>query len=408
MKKLAICVPNYNRPEKLERLLFALAEQIRQNSLEDMVEICISDDCSLEDPTNFVCSIQEKYSSVTIRYKRNDVNRGMDYNFLSSVLLSDSLYCWIIGNDDLPTDDGIKTVVDSLEEKKESVDIMVTPFDVLGRDGRVRNTIYPLSTESETEFDTGKREDYERLLGKISHNSGLFGFLSNVVFKRRHWEVFRERFQDKMGTIFIQMYMNIQLLEQGGRYRYLPRKIVRNYADDAMNVSIRRCCDVLLGLDGVINYFYSGRIRERLKRVIVDEHITGMVWGLPEWNEYKKRIREISTRKNEIYRRFFLMPEERKQFFERNKKVILFGAGNFGRKAMEELGRYGAEILAVADSDPQKHGNMFGSHVIIAPGDIRQIYKAEQAYIVIANNRNLEEMTEQMMEQGMERIAVIT
>ena len=193
MKYLAICIPNYNRLEKLERLLLAVAGQILQYSLENMVEICVSDDCSLEDPTNLVCSIQGKYPDVAIRYKRNDVNRGMDHNFLSSVLLSDSLYCWIIGNDDLPTEDGIKIAVDSLVEKKESVDILVTPFDVLGKDDEVRTTIYPLNTESETEFDTGERRDYERLLGEIRHNSGLFGFLSNVVFKRKHWELFRER-----------------------------------------------------------------------------------------------------------------------------------------------------------------------------------------------------------------------
>lgn len=407
MKYLAICIPNYNRLDKLERLLLAAAGQILQYSLENMVEICVSDDCSLEDPTNLVCFIQEKYPDVAIRYKRNDVNRGMDHNFLSSVLLSDSLYCWIIGNDDLPTEDGIKIAVDSLVEKKESVDILVTPFDVLGKDDEVRTTIYPLNTESETEFDTGQRGEYERLLGEIRHNSGLFGFLSNVVFKRRHWELSRERFQDKMGTIFIQMYMNIQLLEEGGKYRYLPRKIVRNYADDALNISVKRCCDVLLGLDGVIEYFYSGRTKERLKRVIVDEHITGMVWGLPDENEYKKRIREISSRKNQIYQRFFVMPEERGNLFK-NKKVILFGAGNFGRKAIEELAGYGAEIVAVADSAPEKRGSRVGGNMVLAPDDIGRIYEEEQALIVIANNKNLEEMAEQMTVQGMERIAIIT
>ena len=408
MRYLAICIPNYNRLEDLERLLFVAVGQIQQYSLEDTVEICVSDDCSPEDPTELVRFIQKKCPDVTIRYKRNDVNRGMDYNFLSSVLLSDSLYCWIIGNDDLPAEDGIKTVVDRLAERRESVDILVTPFDALGRDDRVRATIYPMDTDREIEFNTEKREDYESLLGKINHNSGLFGFLSNVVFKRVHWEQFQDRFKDKIGTIFIQMYMNVQTLEEGGRYLYLPRKIIRNYADDVLNVSIKRSCDVLLGLDGVIEYFYSGRIRERLKRVIVDEYITGMVWELPEENEYKKRIRGISSRKNEIYQKFFLMPEERKNFFEINRKVILFGAGNFGRKAMGELLGYGADIVVVADSDPGKCGCMLENYVICAPEDIRQFYEAEQAFIVIANNKNLVEMTDQMLEQGMKRIVVIT
>jgi len=408
MKYLAVCIPNYNRLEKLERLLTEAAGQIQQNSLEDIVEICVSDDCSLEDPTNLVHSIQKKCPRVTVRYQRNDANRGMDYNFLGSVLLSDSLYCWIIGNDDLPAEGGIKAVVDSLMGKKESVDILVTPFDVLGSDGEARTSIYPLDIDGEAEFDTKKRGEYERLLGRIRHNSGLFGFLSNVVFKRRHWELYRERFTDKMGTIFIQMYMNIQLLEDGGVYWYLPRKIIRNFADDALNVSVRRICDVLLGLDGVIDHFYSGRIREQLKRVIVDEHITGMVWGIPEENQYKEKIREISSRKNEIYRRFFLMPEERRNFFHENSKVILFGAGEFGRKAFDELLGYGADMVAVADSDPRKYGSMLGSHAIISPDGMKRLYEAEGACIVVANNKSLEEMTERIMGQGMERIVIIT
>ena len=102
MKYLAICIPNYNRLDKLKRLIEKCVVQIIHSSLERDVEICISDDCSTEDPTEVITSMQRKYPSILFRYQRNEKNEGMDYNFLNSVLLSDSLYCWIVGNDDVP------------------------------------------------------------------------------------------------------------------------------------------------------------------------------------------------------------------------------------------------------------------------------------------------------------------
>lgn len=44
--KLAVCIPNYNRPEKLDRLIRGLADQIMEENLGGQVEICISDDKS--------------------------------------------------------------------------------------------------------------------------------------------------------------------------------------------------------------------------------------------------------------------------------------------------------------------------------------------------------------------------
>ena len=164
MKYLAICIPNYNRPDKLERLLLETAGQIINNHLENLVEICISDDCSDKDPVGLVREVQMKFPNVSIQYKRNAANMGMDHNFLNSVLLSDSLYCWIIGNDDLPAKNGLKIVVDKLMEKNNAVDLLVTPFDIVNSNGNKINTVYPLNlcTDIETEFHTEKEEEIGR------------------------------------------------------------------------------------------------------------------------------------------------------------------------------------------------------------------------------------------------------
>ena len=130
MKYLAICIPNYNRLDKLERLIEACASQINKHSLNAEVEICISDDCSPQDPSEMIMLMQKQYSEISFTYVRNEKNEGMDYNFLNSVLISDSLYCWIIGNDDLPEENGICQAVNYLKSKVEQVDILITPFNV--------------------------------------------------------------------------------------------------------------------------------------------------------------------------------------------------------------------------------------------------------------------------------------
>lgn len=409
MKYLAICIPNYNRPDKLERLLLETAGQIINNRLENLVEICISDDYSDEDPVGLVREVQMKFPNVSIQYKRNAANMGMDHNFLNSVLLSDSLYCWIIGNDDLPAKNGLKLVVDKLTEKNNAVDLLVTPFDIVNSNGDKINTVYPLnlSTDIETEFHTEKEEDHVSLLKKVQHNSGLFGFLSNVVFKRENWNKYQNSFKNKMNTIFIQIYMNVQLLEDGAFYLYSPQKIINNGSDETVNESLKRICDILLGLDGVLEYFYHGEILQELKRVIVDAYISGLVWDLPDNNEYKKKIKQLNSEKNNIYKKFFLSSDERAQSLE-NKNIILFGAGNYGRKAFDILNECRADVVAVIDSDKEKHGKNFGSYKIQPVEAMDSLYQSKQAYIVIANHNNLVEMIKMLLKKEFDRLIIIT
>lgn len=409
MKYLAICIPNYNRIDKLKRLLEEITHQIAQHFLENNVEICISDDCSTEDPTNVIEDIRKRYPHILFHYTRNEINRGMDYNFLNSVLLSDSEYCWIIGNDDIPTECGIQTVVRKLQEFDSKVDILVTPFDIYTDKDIVRGTVFPLKIEKEQSvcFDTSMEREYRELLFLVQHNSALSGFLSNTVFKRKKWIEYQNKFQDKLNTIFIQMYMNIQTLQDGAIYLYSTEKIIKNYADDVTNESITRICRILLGLDGVVNYFFSGDVKDRMKRVIVDSYISGVVWELPKNNIYKEIIRKIDTVKNSMYKKYFIEPEKRYVFFK-NKEVIIFGAGRYGKKVLQEIKNYDANVIGVIDSDPLKQGKTFYDYTIQSPQEVYQSYVSNKPVIVVANHYHLEDMINTLLENEISHIAIIS
>lgn len=409
MYYLAICIPNYNRLYELERLINKSAQMIVQNKLEQEVEICINDDCSPENPEELIRTLKRRFPKVCIRYEQNRNNMGMDYNFLQSVLIADSKYCWIVGNDDVPTDDSLNKVIHQLKAQKDQVDIMITPFDVYDPNDNIRTTIYPLRKSSKIVqfYNTENRNEFERLIFNIQHNSGLFGFLSNTIFKREKWIHYQDKFQDKFNTIFIQMYMNIQSLVDGAILEYFPEKIIKNYADDKVNESLERIGKVLLGLNDVIEFFFEGESKKYLLEVIVDNYINATVWELPEEDMLKKKVIKIASEKNEFYKKYFVPKSDRKKFFKTND-VILFGAGDFGRKALDELVAYKANVVAVIDSDPMKKGMMLGKYCIESRNLLKSIYVSERHFVVVANNIHLKEMIKGLLDEGIGNIAIIT
>lgn len=408
MKYLAICIPNYNRINKLQRLVKTLASQIEEFSLENMVEICINDDCSKLNPSKIIEAIRAEYSQVEIRYGRNSINKGMDYNFLQSVLMAKSEYCWIIGNDDLPVETGIFNVIGYLKGKKDKIDFAVTPFDVYDENDNIRATIEPLkqSMDGTAMFNTRNQDEYEKLVLSVQHNSGMFGFLSNTVFRRQYWIDNREYFQDKLNTLFIQMYMNIEALQNGAVYAYWPEKIIKNYADDDTNKSSDRICRILIGLDGVVEYFFEGKMKDHLKSIMTDAYINGLIWEQPNGSPYKNQVEAIVSAKNLLYQKYYVLQAEQKKFFE-GEKVIIYGAGDYGRQAYKKLEIYHAQIIGVADSDDRKIGMQFGEFHIISIDGMKKLFEEQNPYIIVANHFHLCDMIERLRKEGIDKIKII-
>lgn len=404
MKLLSICIPNYNRIEKLERLIRESAAQIVEGGLHDNVQMCISDDCSPINPQSMIESVRKDFPSVEILFERFEQNQGMDYNFLNSALMADSEYCWIIGNDDIPVVGGIKKAVEILESN--DVDIVLTPFDNCDEDS-VRSTIFPLNIREKRIYNTEIKEEYEELIFSVDHNSGLFGFLSNVIFRREKWNEYKDLFKDKMNTIFIQIYMNVQTLEDGAKFLYMPDKIIRNFADDETNESIERICKMLFGLDGVVEFFFLDEHKKHLKRIMTDAYINGAIWDLEDGSSYKEKLKRVISPKNQLYKKYYIPIEDRKEILNR-KNIIIYGAGNYGKKVYAELAKYNVNILGVADSDDSKRGIAFGSHFIISTNDMLEICRNEDVYVLVANHFGLETMVNYLLENKIEQIGIIS
>lgn len=405
MNILSICIPNYNRKKELIRLLYGIINQIREGNLEKEVSICISDDCSSDDPKQSIDQICRDEIDIDIRFRRNECNQGMDRNFLDSVLMSDSEYCWLIGNDDLLEEQGILKAVELLKDNKD-IDLLVSPFDIYDENNNYISTIWPLADKRPTIYKTYDSNSRDGLLMKIIHNSGIFGFLSNVIIRRENWIKRKDYYVDKIGSIFIQMYLNIDTVISGCRYLYTDIKLIRNYPDKETNMTHDRMCRILFGLDDVTEFFFSGEIKKHFKRILTDAYIVGDLWELPDGTEEKERLKNITSEKNEIYRKYYIRGCDRKDKIEGTNNII-YGAGEYGRVTFDKVICAGGQVIAFADSSPEKSGEVINGITVLSKEDMIMEYEKRNANILVANHHHLPEMIVYLLSNSIERIGII-
>jgi len=409
--KLSVCIPNYNRIGQLERLVRNLAEQIVSSQMEEEIELCVSDDCSPEDPGGMIDIIKRQFPTVDIVYERSKQNMGMDHNFLKSVLIAHGQYAWIVGNDDLPEEGALNKIISATSDKEYTdVDIIVTPFDAFDYNKQFVRTVYPLGSgiKSNTLFDTSHREQMQKFIRTVNDNSALFGFLSNVVFKRSRWLEHGDMFADKMSSIFIQVYMNLQTLMEGARYLYVPRKIIRNFIDDETNETIDRAYRTTAGFYDAMDYFFQGEERKHIEEKAVDYLIGSIFMELAVDDERKRKTDSFVSEKMDMLKKYYIRRIQRQQYFE-GKSVIVYGAGKFGHLAVDELIRYKADVIGICDADVNKQGGCIREKLIFDFDTLLMEYdRHEGCIVVIANNAHLVPIIKMLVEHSVLRLAVIT
>ncbi|MCX4350745.1 MAG: glycosyltransferase [Lachnospiraceae bacterium] len=409
--KLSVCIPNYNRIERLKQLVKKIAEQIVNCRLEDMVEICVSDDCSATNPARIIEAVQEEFRTVGIIFERNKQNMGMDHNFLKSVLIAHGKYAWIVGNDDLPEEDALQKIISVIDKKAYAdIDIMVTPFDSFDYSSHFVKTVYPLGTDIESDalFDTTDKAQWRELVMTVKDNSAVFGFLSNVVFKRSRWLEHGDMFADKMSSIFIQVYMNMQTLAEGARYLYTPRKIIRNFLDDETNQTIDRTYRIAAGLYDAMDYFFKGEERAYIEQNVVDIFMASVFMEFPNEDERKRKVDGFVSERMDLLKKYYVKRKQRQEYFG-GKPVIVYGAGNFGHLAIDDLMQQKADIIGICDADVNKQGGYIQGNLIFNFDTLLSEYKKhENCTVVVANNVHLVPIIKNLINNSVLRIAVIT
>jgi glycosyltransferase involved in cell wall biosynthesis len=185
---LSLCIPTYNRAGLLEPMLQSLCRQCA--AFGDQLEIVVSDNASTDDTR----AVVDAASAVApISYFRNAENVG-SRNFLLAVERASGEYAWVLGDDDLVLDGGLRTVVDALHAHPEIDYFYVNYFTA------------PMAVRDEylSEGATGRLPDSEDCVVRESRSRELDGWehifdlptanavevntsILSSVFRREEW-----------------------------------------------------------------------------------------------------------------------------------------------------------------------------------------------------------------------------
>ncbi len=121
MKKLAICIPTYNRSKFLDRLLKSIP-----NIDDIMISIC--DDGSKDDTYQVVIDHQ---SRISINYTYQE-NRGRAAALRKSILNSKAEFIMIVDSDDYFEEKGVEIIYDFLN-KNSSINFFVFPTKIVNK-----------------------------------------------------------------------------------------------------------------------------------------------------------------------------------------------------------------------------------------------------------------------------------
>ena len=379
---LSICIPNYNRINSLEKLLKEVIKQIYENNLQKRIQICISDDASKQNPDNLIYRIILENPLINIIYKRNLINRGMDYNFLDSVLLSCADYCWIIGNDDMLESNAITNITLLLEEaQRKGISIIVTPFKVYSSDGDYRYTVRPLKGEKNI-YNWLNPDQKENFINNINHESALFAFLSNTIVRRKDWINHGDMFSDKMNSLFIQMYMNLQTMIKGESYLYVNLFIIKNYLDlEPEDGFGQRMYRIAIGLYNVIGDFFVGEEQRYLQEKLVTPFLIDDLWeNLDKYN----LLKSLNIKKAIIYNKYYVRKYD--LLNTNDISIIIFGAGKKGIENVKYLKKNGQNIIMFVDNDLSVQDTIIEGIPVKNAERIRQYkLKGEKLKIIVSS-----------------------
>jgi len=120
---LSICVPTYNRANRLRLMLQAALPQVAEYA--DKVELWVSDNASADETRQVV---EEARALGPLNYSRNETNVGLVSNVIKlATELARGEFVWVLGDDDLLRPGALGRVLKSLEANR-GLDLMYVNF----------------------------------------------------------------------------------------------------------------------------------------------------------------------------------------------------------------------------------------------------------------------------------------
>lgn len=186
---LSICIPTYNRPQELKRVLGTI-DYIGK----EPIQIVISDNCSKDrDAVRNVVKEFENKTQYTVKYIEQDINVGYDRNIRSITKQADGKWIMLMSDDDVFVNGSLDKFIHFLKENPDLGYVL----------RRYRNEYKDGSTE-EFRYDA-KNVFFEPGVDTYVELFRRSVFLSGFTYKKECFSDYDNAFFD--GTLLFQLYI---------------------------------------------------------------------------------------------------------------------------------------------------------------------------------------------------------
>lgn len=205
---LTICIPTYNRPEKVRQRIIELLPQ-----LSEFVKILIIDNASVEPVVDIVGDLITGIDKVEV--VRNKYNIGMSANIARCIEYADTDWLWILGDDDLVTSSAIDRI---------TADIAAADEDVCC----LKYSSY-CNENSHDEVLNIKEFLSQKAMG-FDYVSNIF-LISSSIIKIKNISTL-DKMMDTINSMVPHVVLIFKLLINGGRISFIKNKIVEKTNSD--------------------------------------------------------------------------------------------------------------------------------------------------------------------------------
>lgn len=227
-KVISICIPTYNRGKLLGETMKNICEEYESlpQYYKNKVELCISDNASVDNTSDLVKSFAKK-SSIDIKFNVNPQNIGLDRNFLKAVDLASGQYIWFLGSDDKIRIGGLRFVMEFLIINKE-IDILVMNSLEMGGNNNVPTLLIAEQLNERILYYKGH---FESALNVIE----FLGYMSILCFRKTLWNGI-DKYEQFVGTQYIHVFKLLSMIRDGAKVANIlePRIILYRANNDSV------------------------------------------------------------------------------------------------------------------------------------------------------------------------------
>ena len=207
---LTICIPSFNRPDKLQKLLENLASQ-------EGIELCkiiIHDNKSEPAYRKALSKFIRHHPDLRLEIYENVANVGMSGNILKCFEIRNSEWLWIMSDDDELLPSAIKLATKTMMEVSDDIDIIKFSSD-----------------RSQPEINGEVIDDIKGLIkfcDKSKNDFNSFIFLTNCIYRLRRIQNLADVGYRHAHTYVPHFMMISKLMDDGGKI-YISSQQIVNY-----------------------------------------------------------------------------------------------------------------------------------------------------------------------------------